>query len=98
MNSIQYLLSIETLGIKLGIQRTRKIMGACGNPQIGLPSIQVAGTNGKGSVCAMLSNIFKAAGYKTGLFTSPHLVTVNERIRINGRPISKADPGWDKSI
>ena len=88
MNSIQYLLSIETRGIKLGIQRTREIMNACENPQIGLPSIQVAGTNGKGSVCAMLSNIFKTARYKTGLFTSPHLVTVNERIRINGLPIS----------
>ena len=46
MNSIQYLLSIETRGIKLGIQRTREIMDACENPQIGLPSIQVAGTNG----------------------------------------------------
>ena len=91
MNSIQYLLSIETRGIKLGIQRTREIMAACENPQIGLPSIQVAGTNGKGSVCAMLSNIFKAAGYKTGLFTSPHLVTVNERIRINGLPISNEE-------
>ena len=84
MNSIQYLYSIETRGIKLGIQRTREIMVACNNPQIGLPSIQVAGTNGKGSVCAMLSNIFMVAGYKTGLFTSPHLVTMNERIRING--------------
>jgi len=91
MNSIQYLLSIETRGIKLGIQRTREIMDACENPQIGLPSIQVAGTNGKGSVCAMLSNIFKSAGYKTGLFTSPHLVTVNERIRINGLPISNEE-------
>ncbi|SVB13008.1 uncharacterized protein METZ01_LOCUS165862, partial [marine metagenome] len=66
-------------------------MDACENPQIGLPSIQVAGTNGKGSVCAILSNIFKAAGYKAGLFTSPHLVTVNERIRINGLPISNEE-------
>jgi dihydrofolate synthase/folylpolyglutamate synthase len=91
MDSIQYLLSIETRGIKLGIQRTIEMMAACENPQIGLPSIQVAGTNGKGSVCAMLSNIFKTAGYKTGLFTSPHLVTVNERIRINGFPISNEE-------
>ena len=87
MNSIQYLLSIEARGIKLGLQRTRKIMDTCGNPQLGMPSIQVAGTNGKGSVCAMLSNILKIAGYKTGLFTSPHLQNVNERIRINGIPI-----------
>ena len=87
MDSIQYLLSIETRGIKFGIQRTRDIMDACGNPQAGMPSIQVAGTNGKGSVCAMLANIFKEEGYKTGLFTSPHLMNVNERIRINGIPI-----------
>ena len=91
MDSIQYLLSIDARGIKLGIQRTCEIMAACGNPQINLPSIQVAGTNGKGSVCAMLSNIFKAAGYKTGLFTSPHLLTVNERIRINNLPISNEE-------
>ena len=87
MDSVQYLLSIETRGIKLGLQRTRELMAACGNPQSGLPSIQVAGTNGKGSVCAMLANILKTAGYKTGLFTSPHLVNVNERIRLNGIPI-----------
>jgi len=91
MNSIKYLLSIESRGIKLGMQRTLEIMNACDNPQIGLPSIQVAGTNGKGSVCAMLSNIFKTTGYKTGLFTSPHLIAVNERIRINGLPISNKE-------
>jgi len=91
MNSIQYLLSIETKGIKLGLQRTHELMAACGNPQSNLPSIQVAGTNGKGSVSAMLANIFKTANYKTGLFTSPHLVKVNERIRINNNAISDED-------
>ena len=85
MDAIEYLLSIETRGIKLGLQRTKKIIAACGNPHIGMPSIQVAGTNGKGSVCAILSSIFKESGYKTGLFTSPHLVNLNERIRINGK-------------
>ena len=88
MDAIQYLLSIETRGIKLGMHRTNNVMASCGNPQHGMPSIQVAGTNGKGSVCAMLSNIFIIAGYKTGLYTSPHLVNVNERIRINGTPIT----------
>ena len=88
MDSIQYLLSMETRGIKLGIQRTREMMAACDNPHSGLPVIQVAGTNGKGSVSAIISNIFINAGYKTGLFTSPHLVRVNERIRINGASIS----------
>ena len=61
MDSIQYLLSIETRGIKLGIQRTRKLMAACDNPQSGLPVIQVAGTNGKGSVSAIISNILITA-------------------------------------
>ena len=87
MDSINYLLSIETRGIKLGIERTRDMMKACGNPHLGLPAIQVAGTNGKGSVCSILASILKAAGYKTGLYTSPHLVRVNERIRINGQSI-----------
>ena len=87
MDPIKYLLSIETKGIKLGFQRTRKMMKVCGNPHLTLPVIQVVGTNGKGSVCAILASILKAAGYKTGLFTSPHLVCVNERIRINGKSI-----------
>ena len=87
MNNINYLLSIESKGIKLGLDRTYKMMKACGNPHIELPAIQVAGTNGKGSVCAILASIMKAANYKVGLFTSPHLVHINERIRINGKPI-----------
>lgn len=85
--AVNYLLSIETKGIKLGLERTKKIMSACGNPHSKLPVIQVAGTNGKGSVCAILDKIFRLSNYKTGLFTSPHLVNVNERIRINGQPI-----------
>ena len=87
MDSINYLLSIENRGIKMGFERTRSIMNACDNPHLNLPVIQVVGTNGKGSVCAILANILKSAGYNTGLFTSPHLVHVNERIRINGQPI-----------
>ena len=86
--AITYLLSIESKGIKLGLERTKKIMEACGNPHATLPVIQVAGTNGKGSVCAILDKIFRLSNYKTGLFTSPHLVNVNERIRINGVPIN----------
>lgn len=91
MNSVQYLLNIESKGIKLGLERTRDLMNKCGNPHLGLPSIQVAGTNGKGSVCAMIANILKISGYKTGLFTSPHLVSINERIRINGHPILNSE-------
>ena len=88
MDSINYLLSIETKGIKLGFERTSRMMKACNNPHLGLPVIQVAGTNGKGSVCAILASILKSANYKTGLYTSPHLVNINERIRINSRSIS----------
>ena len=88
MNSINYLVSIESRGIKLGLERTKSMMKACNNPHLGLPVIQVVGTNGKGSVCAIIANILKTANYKTGLFTSPHLVHVNERIRINGESIT----------
>ena len=91
MNPVKYLLSIESKGIKLGLERTEKIMESCGSPHIGLPCIQVAGTNGKGSVSAILASIFQEAGYKTGLFTSPHLVNLNERIRINGKPINNSE-------
>tara|TARA_Y100000590_G_scaffold158603_1_gene182039 strand:- start:6595 stop:7797 length:1203 start_codon:yes stop_codon:yes gene_type:complete len=87
MNNINYLLSIESKGIKLGLDRTYQMMAACENPHVGLPAIQVVGTNGKGSVCSILASIMKAANYKVGLFTSPHLVRINERIRINGKPI-----------
>ena len=62
-------------------------MAACENPHTNLSIIQVAGTNGKGSVCAILEKIFRTSGYTTGLFTSPHLVNLNERIRINGNSI-----------
>ncbi len=87
MNLIKYLESIESKGIKMGLERTKKLAFECGNPHKKLPIIQVVGTNGKGSISAILSNIFKNSGYKTGLFTSPHLVNLNERIRINGLPI-----------
>ena len=61
------------------------------NPEKRFSSIHVAGTNGKGSVCAMLESIYRSNGYKTGLFTSPHLIRLNERIQINRIPISDLD-------
>ncbi len=88
MNPKEYLLSIESSTIKLGLDRTIDLMNACGNPQNDLPVIQIAGTNGKGSTAAMMAKILECAGYKVGLSTSPHLVEVNERIRINGSTIS----------
>ena len=70
------------------ISRVKKVLSALGNPEEKLKIIHVAGTNGKGSVCASLSSILTSAGYKVGLFTSPHLVKVNERIKINNIDIS----------
>ena len=88
---ISYLLSLESKGIKLGLERTTQLFNACKNPHKNFPSIQVIGTNGKGSTSAMIANILKTAGYKVGLYTSPHLVNINERIRINGVPIQDKD-------
>ena len=70
------------------ISRVKKILNEFGCPENKLKVIHVAGTNGKGSVCASLSSILTSAGYKVGLFTSPHLVKVNERIKINNVDIS----------
>ena len=90
MNSaIKYLLSIESKGIKLGLDRTKALNNICGFPDKDLRIIQVAGTNGKGSTCAMIANCLQEVlNGRVGLFTSPHLVNFNERIRINGKPIS----------
>lgn len=85
---LSYLLSLETQGIKLGLDRTYNILSACDHPQNNLKIVQVVGTNGKGSTSAMIANIFKQANYKVGLYTSPHLYKINERIRVNGKSIS----------
>ncbi len=76
-------------GIKLGLERTVALLRHIGDPQNEYPVIHVAGTNGKGSTCAMLAHSLRAAGFTTGLFTSPHLVTFRERIEINGKIISQ---------
>ena len=88
---ISYLLSLESKGIKLGLERTEKLLESCGNPQKNFQSIQVIGTNGKGSTSAMIANVLKTANYKVGLYTSPHLTKINERIRINGIAIQDDD-------
>ena len=74
-----------------GLHRIRPLMEKLGNPQDSLRFIHVAGTNGKGSTCAMLASVLQRAGYKTGLFTSPHLIRFNERMQINGEEIPDAD-------
>jgi dihydrofolate synthase/folylpolyglutamate synthase len=91
--ALQYLLSLghETLAIKLGLTNTERLLDALGNPQTSFPAVQIAGTNGKGSTAVMLEAATRAAGISTGLYTSPHLVNITERIRINGREISRED-------
>jgi len=88
--AVQYLLSLghETLTIKLGLRNTELLLAALGNPERAFPSVQIAGTNGKGSTAAMLDSICRAAGIKCGLYTSPHLVSITERISISGTPVS----------
>lgn len=77
--------------IKPGLERIEKLLSKAGNPHKELQCIHVAGTNGKGSVCAMLSSVLKEAGYKVGMYTSPHLIDFRERIKINGEDIDKKD-------
>ncbi|MGD2113480.1 MAG: Mur ligase family protein, partial [Acidobacteriota bacterium] len=74
-------------GVRLGLDRIRTLLAALGNPQADLPAVLVAGTNGKGTVAALLSSFAGAARYTVGLYTSPHLETVEERFRLNGDAI-----------
>lgn len=87
--AIEHLYSLEYTGMKLGLDNIKALMEALGNPHRAFPAIHVAGTNGKGSVCNMLAAAFQANGYKTGLFTSPHLVSYTERMKITGKPITE---------
>ncbi len=85
--AIEYLFGLERFGWKLGLDRIFQLLDAVNNPQRQVSFVHVAGTNGKGSVSAMLASICRQAGYRTGLYTSPHLQNVRERIRLNGRMI-----------
>jgi dihydrofolate synthase / folylpolyglutamate synthase len=81
--AIQFLYGLRLFGAKFGLENTFKLAALAGNPQDRLRFIHVAGTNGKGSTCAMLEGIYRAAGLRVGLFTSPHLVSFRERIQVN---------------
>lgn len=83
----QQLASFQPFGVQLGLERMLGVLAALGNPQQQVPIVHVAGTNGKGSVCAYLSSILTAAGYRTGRYTSPHLVDWTERITVDQVPI-----------
>ena len=88
-NAIKLLTSKDNFYIDLSLNRIKKALERLNNPQDTLKCIHVAGTNGKGSVCAMLESILREAGFKTGLYTSPHIWEYTERIKVNGNDISK---------
>ena len=88
---LDWLYSTQAFGIKLGLEGVTRLLSACGVLHPRAQVIHVAGTNGKGSTCAFCESVARAAGYKTGLFTSPHLVEFGERIRVNGQNIPDAD-------
>ncbi len=90
-DAIEFLYGLRWFGAKLGLDNTFKLAALAGNPQQQLRFIHVAGTNGKGSTCAMLESIYRAAGLRVGLFTSPHLVAFGERIQVDRQNISEGE-------
>lgn len=109
VSPFQWLEAAQGRGIQPGLERMRRLLAALGNPEAGLPCLHVAGTNGKGSVCASAESVLRAMGLRTGLYTSPHLVEFAERIRINGvnapdmeivegvRRLQAATEGWEEA-
>ena len=89
--TLAWLDEVQTLGIKLGLENMRALLAGLGQPQESFPSVVVAGTNGKGSVCAFVASILRAAGLRTGLYTSPHLVRYEERIAVDGAPVTASE-------
>ena len=90
-STLEYLYQLHNRGIKLGLENINKILRECNNPHNEFKSIHLAGTNGKGSTASIIAKILQNSGEKVGLYTSPHLINFNERIRINGVPISNND-------
>ena len=91
--SLKYLdrLGNEVLAMRFGLETIRGLLHTIGDPQNTFPSVLVAGTNGKGSVASFLANILACAGYRTGLYLSPHVVRLEERFQIDGQLISRED-------
>ena len=87
--ALAWLFKTQRFGIKLGLENSHRLFAALGVPSPNERILHVAGTNGKGSVCALLDSICRAAGYRAALFTSPHLITFRERIRVDGEMISE---------
>ncbi|MBP1604553.1 MAG: folC [Acidobacteria bacterium] len=88
MDPLDALLALEHLGIKFGLENIRALCGALGSPQLRYRSLIVAGTNGKGSVTAMVDRALSAAGHRSGRYTSPHLIRLEERIAVDGVPVA----------
>ncbi|MDQ3200028.1 MAG: bifunctional folylpolyglutamate synthase/dihydrofolate synthase [Verrucomicrobiota bacterium] len=89
--ALAWLFGTQRFGIKLGLENIHRLLAALDLPRPNERVIHVAGTNGKGSVCALLDSVSRAGGYRTGLFTSPHLVTFRERIQVDGEMVSESD-------
>ncbi len=89
--AVKYLYDLQKHSIKLGLERTEKLLAGLGDPHRRFLSVHVAGTNGKGSVASLIASMLMARGFRVGLFTSPHMVSFTERIRINNTPISEAE-------
>lgn len=89
--SIDFLNSLAFKGIKLGLENIKKVLAHFGDPHLEIPTIHIAGTNGKGSIAAYVESILRTSGFRVGMFTSPHFLDFSERIQIDRNPISKAD-------
>ena len=89
--TVQYLYGLQQHGIKFGLDNITNLLSALHNPHKAFPSVHIAGTNGKGSTSAIIASLLQSAGLRVGLFTSPHLVSFTERIRINGEQITEHD-------
>ena len=89
--TLRFLFDLQFFGIKAGLENIREILEFLGNPERRFPAVHIAGTNGKGSTASMIASILTAAGYRTGLYTSPHLIEFSERIRIDGKPIARKE-------
>jgi dihydrofolate synthase / folylpolyglutamate synthase len=89
--TVDFLFGLQKFGTKLGLENTRRLLETLGHPENGRKFLHVTGTNGKGSVSALCASALKEAGYRTGLYTSPHLVSFTERMRLNGDEISREE-------
>lgn len=89
--TLRFLFDLQFFGIKAGLENVRTLLSFLGNPERRYPSIHIAGTNGKGSTASMIASILTASGHRTGLYTSPHLVDFNERVRIDGKAIPRGE-------